>query len=47
MPRLTQVATLTNPRYRYGHFTLYVQPFQTVPVPWLVPLVAPTTPHSP
>ena len=45
--RPTQVANSTSTRYLYGPFTLYGLTFQTVPVPVLVFLLAPTTPRTP
>ena len=45
--RPTQVANSTSTRYLYGPFTLYGLTFQTVPVPMLVFMLAPTTPRTP
>ena len=45
--RPTQVANSTSTRYLYGPFTLYGLTFQTVPVPVLVFMLAPTTPRTP
>ena len=45
--RPTQVAAFSMPRCPYGGVTLSAPPFQTVPVPDMVFMAAPTTPAVP
>ena len=47
MPRPTQVVVSNKPRYPYGPLTLCGPTFQTVPVPDMLFLETPTTPHAP